>query len=134
MNTALIVAHYIICVSLIGLILLQAGKGADIGAAFGGASQTVFGGRGPATFLSKFTTIVAALFLITSISLAQLSKKATIKSVLDEVPAAETTAPIAPEAASDQAPVENSAPSQNEGPRPEPVEGPRPEPVEGQQK
>lgn len=123
MNAALITAHYIICIFLIGLILLQAGKGADIGAAFGGASQTVFGGRGPATFLSKLTTVAAVLFLITSISLAQLSKKITIKSVLDEAPAAETTTPIAPEAAPEQAPVEGSVPLQNDGPRPEPVEG-----------
>ncbi|MBI2975113.1 MAG: preprotein translocase subunit SecG [Deltaproteobacteria bacterium] len=91
MNTALIVIHYMGCTILFALILLQAGKGADMGAAFGGASQTVFGGRGPATFLSKMTTFVAILFLITSISLAQLSKKATVKSVIDT--AAEVTAP-----------------------------------------
>src|SRR3989338_11597109 len=98
MNTALIVFHYFICVFLIGLILLQAGKGADIGAAFGGASQTVFGGRGPATFLSKLTTIAAVLFLITSISLAHQSKKLKIESVIDTVPAADTaSAPAAPE-------------------------------------
>jgi preprotein translocase subunit SecG len=95
MSTALIAVHYLGCVGLIGLILLQAGKGADMGAAFGGASQTVFGGRGPATFLSKLTTFTAILFLITSISLAQLSKKATVKSVIDA--AAEATAPeVAP--------------------------------------
>lgn len=93
MNTPLIVFHYFICTFLIVLILLQAGKGADIGAAFGGASQTVFGGRGPATFLSKLTTVAAVLFLITSISLAQMSKKASVKSVLDTMPVTEQTAP-----------------------------------------
>lgn len=102
MNTALIVGHYFVCTALIILILLQAGKGADMGAAFGGSSQTVFGGRGPATFLSKLTAIFAALFLVTSISLAQLSKKASIKSVLDTTPvteqsAAPETAPAQPE-------------------------------------
>lgn len=97
MNTTLIVFHYFICAFLIVLILLQAGKGADMGAAFGGASQTVFGGRGPATFLSKLTTIAAVLFLITSISLAQLSKKASVRTVLDSVPVTtEQAAPAAP--------------------------------------
>lgn len=90
MDTALVVFHYFICSFLIILILLQAGKGADIGAAFGGASQTVFGSRGPATFLSKLTTASAVLFLLTSITLAHLSKTTTIKSVLDATPAATT--------------------------------------------
>jgi preprotein translocase subunit SecG len=95
MSTALIVVHYFICAFLIGLILLQAGKGADIGAAFGGASQTVFGGRGPATFLSKLTTVAAILFLVTSITLAHLSKNVNVKSVLDSAPAAtEATMPV----------------------------------------
>ncbi len=98
MNTALIVLHFTICFFLITFILLQAGKGADIGATFGGASQTVFGGRGPATFLSKLTTIFAVLFLVTSITLAHLSKKISIKSVFDSAPAAETTAPAPIEA------------------------------------
>lgn len=103
MNTALIVFHYFVCSSLIILILLQAGKGADIGAAFGGASQTVFGGRGPATFLSKATTVAAVLFLFTSISLAQMSKQSSIKSVLDSIPVtqqvgAPESAPVIPEA------------------------------------
>lgn len=100
MSTALVVFHYFICVFLIVLILLQAGKGADIGAAFGGASQTVFGGRGPATFLSKLTTAAALLFLVTSISLAQMSKKATVKTVFDKVdvsaPISQPVAPVAP--------------------------------------
>ena len=99
MNSALIVGHYFVCTFLIVLILLQAGKGAYMGAAFGGASQTVFGGRGPATFLSKLTAIIAVMFLITSISLAQLSKKASVKSVLDTTPVTEqSTAPVAPPA------------------------------------
>lgn len=104
MSTLLIVAHYFICTFLIIFILLQAGKGADIGAAFGGASQTVFGGRGPATFLSKLTTVAAILFLVTSVSLAHLSKQASIKSVLDSTPVTTETAPAMP------APVEAPAP------------------------
>ena len=94
MNTFLIVFHFSICILLIIFILLQAGKGADIGATFGGASQTVFGGRGPATFLSKLTTITAILFLAASITLAHMSKKVNIKTVIDSAPAAEATAPV----------------------------------------
>jgi len=107
MNTALVVFHYFICTFLIILILLQAGKGADIGAAFGGASQTVFGSRGPATFLSKLTTISAVLFLMTSITLAHISKTANIKSVLDTTPASSVEAPAAP--------IDQTGPAQPEG-------------------
>ena len=99
---------------MIGLILLQAGKGADIGAAFGGASQTVFGGRGPATFLSKMTTIAAILFLVTSISLAHLSKNVNVRSVLDSAPASDVAAPVAPDVTTspeEKAPVAPVAPA-----------------------
>ena len=80
------VLHYTLCILLILIILLQAGKGADIGAVFGGgASQTVFGGRGPATFLNKATAIIAILFLVTSVAMAQITKNKQPKSVLTEV-------------------------------------------------
>lgn len=79
----LLTVHYLVCLFLIVIILLQAGKGADIGAAFGGASQTVFGSRGPATFLNKMTTIIALVFLVTSILLAQQSRSTHVKSVID---------------------------------------------------
>ena len=61
MYTLLIVIHVLICFLMVGAILLQSGKGAEIGASFGGSSQTVFGSRGPANFLSKFTVAVAAV-------------------------------------------------------------------------
>ncbi len=67
---------------MIIIILLQAGKGADVGATFGGASQTVFGPRGAATFLSKLTTIAAVIFLVTSIYLANLSRQKGNATVL----------------------------------------------------
>lgn len=70
MYTLLIVIHVFICFLMIGAILLQSGKGAEIGASFGGSSQTVFGSRGPTNFLSKFTVAVAAIFMLTSFSLA----------------------------------------------------------------
>ncbi len=73
MYTLLIVLHVIFCVFLILVILLQTGKGAGIGAAFGGGSQTVFGPRGAGSFIGKLTGIVAALFMLTSLILAYLS-------------------------------------------------------------
>ena len=86
MESLLITVHYTLCIFLIIVILLQAGKGADIGAVFGGGSQTVFGSRGPATFLSKLTAGVAIAFLVTSIWLAQISKNRSVTSVIDKAP------------------------------------------------
>lgn len=74
MYTALLVAHLFISAVLIVLVLMQHGKGADAGAAFGsGASNTVFGARGSATFLSKMTGLLAAGFFVTSLVLAVLA-------------------------------------------------------------
>ncbi|MBF0493101.1 MAG: preprotein translocase subunit SecG [Deltaproteobacteria bacterium] len=75
--------HFIICIFMIIVVLLQAGKGADIGASFGGGSQTVFGPRGAATLLSKITTGAAILFLLTSILLAHLAKDQSNASVIN---------------------------------------------------
>jgi preprotein translocase subunit SecG len=96
MFTVLVVVQVLVSVSLIGLILIQHGKGADAGAAFGsGASGTVFGSRGSANFLSRATGILAALFFLTSLSLAYVvhgQKKAT--SVIDAAaPSAKTETP-----------------------------------------
>src|SRR6476660_10273465 len=103
MHTLVIIIHIIACFLMIGAILLQSGKGAEIGAAFGGSSQTVFGSRGPANFLSKFTVVVAAVFMLTSLSLAMLAKERTFSyTVIDlkkkETPktAPETTPPPTP--------------------------------------
>ena len=87
METLLITVHYLICFFLIVVILLQAGKGADIGAVFGGASQTVFGGRGPTTFLNKITAAVAIAFIVTSIWLAHISKTRSVESVIGKATA-----------------------------------------------
>ncbi len=84
MYTLAVVIHLIVCFLMIASILLQAGKGAEIGAAFGGSSQTVFGSRGPGTFLSKITVGAAIVFMLTSLSLALLSKQAqTSSTVID---------------------------------------------------
>lgn len=72
MYTFIVVVHVIVCLILISVVLLQAGKGAEMGAAFGGSSQTIFGGRGAATFLSKLTVAAAIIFMVTSLSLSML--------------------------------------------------------------
>ena len=107
----ILVVHFIVCFFLIVVILLQAGKGADIGATFGaGSSQSLFGARGAATFLSKLTTVGAMVFLLTSISLAGIhkgrSKTGGGKSVVDTMPVEAPAAPT-PEAAPTTAPAED---------------------------
>jgi preprotein translocase subunit SecG len=82
MYTLAVIVHIIVCFLMIGAILLQAGKGAEIGAAFGGSSQTVFGSRGPGTFLSKVTVAAAIIFMLTSLGLAVLSKERTFSSTV----------------------------------------------------
>ncbi len=87
MEILLTILHYVVCVFLIAVIMLQAGKGADVGAAFGaGGSQTLFGPRGAATLLTKVTAVAALLFLGTSIGLVQLSKGPNSGSVFEKVP------------------------------------------------
>ncbi len=105
MYTLLIVIHLMVAFLMIGVILIQSGKGAEIGAAFGGSSQTLFGGRGAATFLSKVTVVAAALFFATSLSLAIMSKSRSIASIVDrQKPSAGAAAPAQPGAAPGQAP------------------------------
>lgn len=83
MVTILIILHVLICIGLILSILLQSGKGADLGAAFGGSSQTLFGSAGAVPFLNKLTTGVAIAFMVTSLSLAFLASKTTKSSVME---------------------------------------------------
>ncbi len=94
MYTFTVIIHLLVCFIMIAAILLQSGKGAEIGAAFGGSSQTVFGSRGPGTFLSKITVGAAVVFMISSLSLAILSKERTFSStVIDLNKKATETAP-----------------------------------------
>ncbi len=74
------ILHIVVAVFLILVVLLQTGKGAEMGAAFGGASQTVFGSGGPAGFMAKLTTAAAVVFMLTSLSLAYLSSNRHISS------------------------------------------------------
>jgi len=74
MQTLLVVFHLFLAMGLIGLILIQHGKGADAGAAFGsGASATVFGAQGSASFLTRATAVLATLFFLTSIAMGYLA-------------------------------------------------------------
>jgi len=91
MHTILLIAHIIVAVTLVGLVLIQHGKGADMGAAFGsGASGTVFGSRGSASFLTRATGVLATLFFVISLVLAYLAAHTgEEKSVADQAPAAQ---------------------------------------------
>jgi preprotein translocase subunit SecG len=73
MYQALMVVHVLIAMAIIGLVLLQQGRGADAGAGFGGASNTLFGARGAASFLSRTTAVFATLFFVTSLVLAYMA-------------------------------------------------------------
>jgi preprotein translocase subunit SecG len=88
MYTAMVVIHLTVCLFLIFIILIQSSKGAEMGAAFGGSSQTLFGSRGAATFLSKLTTGMAIAFMVTSLLLAITSIKRG--SVVSSFPVQET--------------------------------------------
>ncbi|HOG18591.1 MAG: Protein-export membrane protein SecG [Syntrophaceae bacterium PtaU1.Bin231] len=110
MNALITTVHVVVCIILILVVLLQAGKGASMGAAFGGSSQTIFGSTGPGTFLGKMTAGVAIVFMLTSLMLSYTAyRKPT--SVMDRAPkpAAEKQVPApaipaAPAAPAPQAP------------------------------
>ena len=85
MTTLLVIVHICVCLFLIGIVLLQHGNGADIGATFGGSSQSLFGSEGPLPLLNKITTMAAIVFMGTSISLAYLSANKSTSTVMDEV-------------------------------------------------
>jgi preprotein translocase subunit SecG len=102
MTIVLTIIHILVCLFLVVVVLLQSGKAADLAGAFGGmGSQTAFGPRGSATVLSKATTIAAALFMITSLSLAILATRhaGSSQSVLDrqkKPPVKTTPGPVQP--------------------------------------
>lgn len=86
MSILLGIIHSFACIALIMIVLLQTGKGADMGAAFGGgSSQTLFGSTGASTFFSKATTIAAIVFMITSLSLAYMSGHRQESSIMKNV-------------------------------------------------
>jgi len=108
-----IVVHVLIAAAIIGLVLLQHGKGADMGSGFGGgASGSLFGATGSANFLSRTTAVLATVFFLTSLGLAYLAsqKPGEEASVVDRLPAAQQKAPPATPAAQPDKP----APAQPE--------------------
>ncbi|WP_252176975.1 preprotein translocase subunit SecG [Endozoicomonas sp. 4G] len=120
METIILIVHVLASAAVVGLILLQQGKGAEAGASFGsGASQTVFGSQGTGNFMSRTTAILATVFFVTSFALAMVARQkadsigeAGVPAVIEEsVPAGD--APIAPQAASeaDEADLEKSVES-----------------------
>jgi preprotein translocase subunit SecG len=99
MVTILTVLHIMVCIFLVSIVLLQHGKGADIGATFGGGGESLFGTEGPAPLMNKITTIVAVVFMFTSISLAYFSSHSTSTSVMGgysaPAPVEQQAAPVA---------------------------------------
>ena len=118
LQTIVLVAHVGIALLIIGLVLLQRGKGADAGTGFGaGASGTVFGARGSATFFSRATGVLATLFFVTSLGLAYLATQQTAPtSLLEAAPASQSAEP---QSAAPPSETENP-PAQSEGPAPPP--------------
>ena len=102
MQILITILHVAVCVILILVVLLQAGKGANMGAVFGGSSQTIFGSAGAMGFLSKLTTVAAVIFMITSLLLTFSSTKRA-STIMKErpapsVPAAPSEMPVQPQA------------------------------------
>lgn len=106
MNTLLLVLHFMVCFVLIAVVLLQRGKGSDLGAALGGGgANTVFGSRGAGNFLTKLTTGSAIIFMLTSLSLAYMGTQQSDVQLFDadELAAREEAAQAAGESGSDAA-------------------------------
>ena len=117
-QTIVLIAHTLIALAIIALVLLQRGKGADAGAAFGaGASGTVFGARGSASFFSRSTAVLATAFFISSLTLAYMSsQRATApESLLENAPAVENQAEPLPAVDEDLPAVESGPTESPEG-------------------
>lgn len=117
MYILLTVLHVIVALTLILIVLLQTGKGASIGAVFGGAGQTLFGPRGAGTFLSKMTAGAAILFMVTSMALTILAGRRDTASVVTETaPKAQKQSkpPVSPPATQERKPSSPAVPSPQE--------------------
>ena len=118
MNTIVIIIHVVVSLALICIVLLQHGKGAGIGAAFGGSSQTVFGSTGAAPFLAKLTAAAAILFMLTSLGLTFMGRQQEA-SVMQGAAKPAATQPATPA---------QSAPATPPAPAPAPAKTPAPAP------
>lgn len=115
MVTLFLIIHILACFIMIGVILLQSGKGAEIGAAFGGSSQTIFGSRGPGTFLSKVTAGAAVIFMLTALILSVMSGERSVVSTIKTQPVEELPAGEAAKA-EEEAQIPQDAPAAQEAP------------------
>ena len=86
MYVVITIVHIIACLFMIGVVLLQQGKGADMGAVFGGSSQTLFGSSGAGNFLTRMTTGMAVVFMVTSLTLAYGSARRVTSTIFDDAP------------------------------------------------
>jgi preprotein translocase subunit SecG len=97
MIIAIIVLHVIVSIGLILVVLLQTGKGAEVGAVFGGSSSTIFGSSGAGNFLTRLTTGMAIVFMVTSLTLGYFTAKKPTATIFDNrAPVAEPEAPAQP--------------------------------------
>ncbi len=103
MITVITIVHIIVSLALIFIVLLQSGRGAGIGAAFGGASQTFFGSSGATPFLAKLTAAAAILFMVTSLSLAFLGHRGGVSVMQGAAPAGQTAPAETPAAPAEPA-------------------------------
>ena len=127
MYAIITIIHVLACIFLVLVVLLQTGKGADMGAVFGGSSSTVFGSSGAGTFLTRLTTGTAIVFMLTSLSLTYFSARRNAATVFDTAPPAAAPAPEAPAPAEPAPqPEANAAPEGN----PAPAADAAPAPVE----
>ena len=120
MHTLLIAIHIIVTLLLIGIVLLQQGKGADMGAVFGGSSSTIFGSSGAGNFLTRTTTALAALFMLTSLALTYTGSRRVSSTVFDSAPLPEPPPLEAPANPAGAAPANSEgAPAAAPAPQPE---------------
>ncbi|HVN86386.1 MAG TPA: preprotein translocase subunit SecG [Candidatus Binatia bacterium] len=95
MATVVTIIHVLACIFLVLVVLLQTGKGADMGAVFGGSSSTIFGSSGAGNFLTRMTTVMAAVFMLTSLTLTYVGSRRVTSTVFDTAPL--PAAPIVPQ-------------------------------------
>jgi preprotein translocase subunit SecG len=117
LTTFILIVHVMVCLFMIFIVLIQSGKGAELGAAFGGSGQTLFGARGAATVLGKLTTGAAIVFMLTSLLLAVVTSKGS--SVVTSGPV--TTQRVdpnknIPQAPGASGPIQGAQPSQQTAP------------------
>ncbi|MEW5250004.1 preprotein translocase subunit SecG [Microbulbifer discodermiae] len=133
MEKLVLIVHVLTALSIIGLILLQQGKGAEAGASFGaGASQTVFGSQGSGNFFSHLTAIMATVFFVTSLGLALLARQgaeADIDADMPQIPAVVEQPGEAPAVDSDVPQLEEEAGSADDVPT---LDDSQPEPQAGE--